>query len=364
MARIKTAPRTEEVYSTLKERIAAGMYAGTGLLPTETVLAEELGVSRKTLRSALSRLALENSVVRVKGQGTFVRTPEPGDMKLLVIMRNTEDITDPGRYILPGIREEAAATHVTVETCTDLSLALWPQEETLARIKEKNYAGILSFHAGYNGDEPTIELLRKTGLPVLLVHAMRSDAENTGFAVMGTDYPRLIRDGLLYLAGKGHRRISYLSFHEHRIGRAEYFALLRELGLDGAPELRAEISSFNDADRILKEIGEFFDSLRKLPTAVFCFSDFFAVCLYKYLKKKHIAIPDDVAVLSIGGLIGCDFLTPPLSTVDFNCHEIGRQAVRTILEMKQKKELSLPFMVTPHYVVERESTQKKGVPRK
>ena len=364
MARIKTAPKTEEVYAALKARIEAKAYGEAGLLPTETVLARELGVARKTLRSALARLALENAVERIKGKGTFVRSPEAGEIKLLVIMRNTEDITDPGRYILPGIREEAAAANVTVETCTDLSLTLWSREETLARIREKNYAGILSFHAGYNGDEPTIGLLRKTGLPVLLVHAMRSDAEKTGFAVMGTDYPRLIRDGLLHLAGKGHRRISYLSYHEHRIGKAEYFARLRELGLDDSAELRAEISSFNDADRILKEIGAFFDSLRKLPTAVFCFSDFFAVCLYKYLEKKHIAIPDDMAVLSIGGLIGCDFLTPPLSTVDFNCHEIGRAAVRTILEMKQKKELSRPFMVTPHYVVERESTQKKGVSRK
>lgn len=274
-------------------------------------------------------------------------------------MRNEENITEPGRYILPGIREEAEKMNIDIECCTHFSLTAFPEEEVLERLREKNCSGILSFAANFNGDEPIVLLLKKSGLPVLLVHAAPSDPEKTGFTAMGTDNRQLIRDGLLYLAGKGHRRISYLAFKEHRISRKEYFSLIEEMGVDPSQELRCEITSADDETVISKEIENFFNTLKKRPTAVLCFSDFYAICLCKYLKRHDIDVPGDVAVLAIGGLIGCDFLTPSLSAVDFNCHEIGRRAVRTIMEIKRKKKPGGTFIVTPHHIVERESTRIK-----
>ena len=359
MKRFRAAPKVDEIYSLLKQRIQSGFYQECGVLPTENVLAEELGVSRKTLRSALARLALENIVERVKGKGTFIRSGETAQKKILVIVGNMEDITDPGRYILPGILQEAAAVGIQVETCTNFSLSCEAGENVTELIKKKDYCGILSFSANFMGDEPIIGILKNTSLPVVLVHALESDGKTTGFAVMGTDYRKLIRDGLQYLAHQGHRRVSYLAYHEHRIPKENYFELLREIGLDDAPCLRGEMSSSNDEEIVYAEISAFFDNLKKLPTAVFCFSDFFAVCLYRYLKTKKIRIPEDMAVLSIGGLIGCDFLSPPLSTMDLDCQEIGRQAVRILLEMKMKNILTLPFIVTAHYLTERESTRQK-----
>lgn len=356
MARFRSAPKTEEVYRLLKEDIESGKYAACGVLPQEPVLSEQLGVSRKTLRSALARLEMESIVERIRGKGTFISCKET-DKKILVIVGDMEDITNPGRYILPGIQQEAAAAGFTVETCTAYSLDLTPPEDLAALIKRRNYCGILSFTANYRGTEPSIEALKKTGLPVLLVHAHEKDTAVTGFAVMGTNYRQAIRDGLLYLARQGHKRVSYLAFKNQRISQEGYFELLKEAELDDSPALRKEITSPNDEKIIMQEIASFFDTLPQKPTAVFCFSDFFAVCLYKYLKQKNIRIPEDIAVLSIGGLIGCDFLLPPLSSIDFDCLEIGRQAVRTLLEMRMKNITYLPFMSTPHHLSERESTQ-------
>ena len=356
--RFRTAPKTEEIYRLLKVEIESGKYAACGVLPPEPVLSERLGVSRKTLRSALLRLEMENIVERIRGKGTFVSSKET-DKKILVIVGDIEDITNPGRYILPGIQQEAAAAGYTIETCTEYSLGLASCGSISEVVRRKNYCGILSFSANYYGTEPTIGILKKTGLPVLLVHAFEKDAGVTGFSVMGTNYHQVFLDGLTYLARLGHRRVSYLSFHERRIASEDYFELLKQIGLDTDPALRGRISSYNDEKIIIREIADFFDSLKELPTAVFCFSDFFAVCLYKYLQQKNIRIPEDVAVLSIGGLIGCDFLSPPLSAVDFDCLEIGRRAVRTLLEMNIRKIKTLPFTETPHHIAERESTGKR-----
>ena len=356
MTRFRTAPKTEEVYCLLKKKIADGAYSQSGTLPVEPVLAEELGVSRKTLRSALSRLAMENIVERVKGKGTFI-CDNAIAKKILVIVGDIENIIDPGRYILPGIQQEAAAAGFTVETCAKISLELAEKDRIVELLKQKNYLGILSFSANFRGDESSIEILKRTGLPVILVHALEKDLKTTGFAVMGTDYPGVIRDGLEYLFRQGHRKVCYLACRPHRISKEEYFSLLRNIGLADNPALRAEISSYRDEKIISEEIAAFFDTLKEMPTAVFCFSDFVAVCLYKYLQKNNIRIPEDVAVLSCGGLIGCDFLSPPLSAIDFNYLEIGRSSVRTLLEMKMKNITALPFMLTPHHLSERKSTQ-------
>ena len=119
--KIRKAPKTDEVYLTLKHRIAAGEYP-EGMLPVEPKLAEQLQVSRKTLRSALTRLALENYIVRIKGEGTFINRSAEEAGRILVMVRDEESITTPDRYILPGIQQEAAAMNLQVDTCTCLSL--------------------------------------------------------------------------------------------------------------------------------------------------------------------------------------------------------------------------------------------------
>lgn len=56
----------------LLELIKRGVLAPGGRIPSETVLAEQLGVSRPTLREALHSLARLGMIVRKQGVGTFV----------------------------------------------------------------------------------------------------------------------------------------------------------------------------------------------------------------------------------------------------------------------------------------------------
>lgn len=56
----------------LRNRIINGVYAEDTRLPSEEKLAEELGVSRPTLRTALTKLAAEGLISRKQGHGTFV----------------------------------------------------------------------------------------------------------------------------------------------------------------------------------------------------------------------------------------------------------------------------------------------------
>jgi GntR family transcriptional regulator len=62
---------TEQVTAHLKTQITEGVF-DEGRIPPETELATDLGVSRTTVRDALSRLEHEGAIYRRQGSGTFV----------------------------------------------------------------------------------------------------------------------------------------------------------------------------------------------------------------------------------------------------------------------------------------------------
>ena len=72
---LRRAPSlTDQVKTHVKDMIVNGEFPG-GRIPPETELAEALGVSRTTVRDALSRLEMEGTISRRQGAGTFVNNP-------------------------------------------------------------------------------------------------------------------------------------------------------------------------------------------------------------------------------------------------------------------------------------------------
>lgn len=63
----------DQVFDILNERINNGVYLSGSQLPTVSQLAEELKVSRSTIRIAISRLEDRQLVQRRQGVGTYVR---------------------------------------------------------------------------------------------------------------------------------------------------------------------------------------------------------------------------------------------------------------------------------------------------
>jgi GntR family transcriptional regulator len=65
-------PRYRAIEEELTKRIEAGTYPAESLLPSETALADEFGVTRMTVRQALARLAALGAIERRHGHGTTV----------------------------------------------------------------------------------------------------------------------------------------------------------------------------------------------------------------------------------------------------------------------------------------------------
>jgi DNA-binding GntR family transcriptional regulator len=70
-------PLYTQLADILREMIKSGELPPRSLLPSESYLQQEQGVSRGTVRMAISILRDEGLVVTISGRGTFVRERDP-----------------------------------------------------------------------------------------------------------------------------------------------------------------------------------------------------------------------------------------------------------------------------------------------
>ena len=70
-------PLYSRIASTLRNRITSGQYEPGGKLLSEEGFVQHFGVSRITVRKALSQLEMEGLIVRNRGRGTFVSQTIP-----------------------------------------------------------------------------------------------------------------------------------------------------------------------------------------------------------------------------------------------------------------------------------------------
>lgn len=110
---------TDQVKAHLKERIVDGEF-DEGRIPPETELAEELGVSRTTVRDALTRLEQEGVIWRKQGSGTFVNQPGLQIKSRLEEMWAYEDVLEAHGYT-PSVR---VLRTETAEADADLAVDL------------------------------------------------------------------------------------------------------------------------------------------------------------------------------------------------------------------------------------------------
>jgi len=73
---IAPVPKYHRIKKAIAARIVEGVWASGSAIPTEPALCHEFGVSRNTVRKAVSDLIHEGKLRTMQGKGTFVATPK------------------------------------------------------------------------------------------------------------------------------------------------------------------------------------------------------------------------------------------------------------------------------------------------
>jgi DNA-binding LacI/PurR family transcriptional regulator len=129
---------------------------------------------------------------------------------------------------------------------------------------------------------------------------------------------------------------------------SDWQTLLRERGRAVPEVLRGDwtpASGYRAAQSLLEE---------PRPSAIFVANDQMALGAYRAIQEAGLRIPDDVSVVGFDDVAEAAMYSPPLTTIAEDWKELGRQAVRAVLEFRA--DSAPPRVTLPTRLVEREST--------
>jgi DNA-binding LacI/PurR family transcriptional regulator len=88
-------------------------------------------------------------------------------------------------------------------------------------------------------------------------------------------------------------------------------------------------------------------------TAVFCANDHMALGLLRALQQAGRRVPEDLSVVGFDDLPEAEYFGPALTTVRQDFDELGRRALRALIEIVGDPDAGLPAAdETPHVVIQ------------
>jgi DNA-binding LacI/PurR family transcriptional regulator/biotin operon repressor len=296
--------RTEQV---LREAIVRREFPGNRL-PSAAELAEQLGVSRETVRLAQDNLQREGLLVKYRRKGTLLQPPA------MTLKRPSARSTLLG-YLQAGYPSRRLGDEAVTRATSGLMLQ--------GATREAGRAGcrLVVHHAPHDEMDAALEsltreaplrgvlfasfgeekLVRRTlglGLPVVLLD---HDLHLPSISTVREDSRQGAALGVAHLARLGHRRIAYADWHRADLNpwrMAGYRKGLVEARLPRrrAWELSAEITE-SGAEDLVEELL----ALRPAPTALLCFNTTLARLAIERLRRRDVRVPEDLSVFGIGG---------------------------------------------------------------
>lgn len=360
--------KKDSLYKELKKNIQAGTYVPGYHFPAEVELAKQLNLAKVTVRSAFAMLEADGLIKRIRGKGTFVTSEKNKTGDIIVITGNLNEFASPYPYVLEGIKKAAVNKGINIRICERYYIESFQEEEFAESVRENNIAGVLILGAYITGEEKVIKIIQSSGLPAVIPHAIGNSYFTTGFACTQIDMRTAWEDAVMHLSENGHRRIATLALETNPDIRGfsteEHFSLLKKYNAETNKDLFRSIPY--DREIIIKTVNAWMN-LQTPPTAILCFSDFFAIHVYEALKKLKLKIPEHVAVMGCCGYPGASLMTPPLSTVDFAYQKQGEAALELLLKsgswFPAESNVARPRMITKHTLLQRESTAIKIMER-
>lgn len=147
------------------------------------------------------------------------------------------------------------------------------------------------------------------------------------------------RLGVDHLVRMGRKRIAHVTGPEHfeavRLRRDGWQKSLREAGIEGS-----YLSGVWSEQWGRESVSKLFVDRKTAPDAVFCGNDQIARGVIDALREHSIYVPSDVSVVGFDNWeVMAEAARPPLTTVDMNLKEMGRETGRLLMELIGGKHL-------------------------
>ena len=206
-------------------------------------------------------------------------------------------------------------------------------------------------------DDPVIDYLFNEGLLYILIGKATQYTNQTIY--IDNDNLLAGREAAEYLYQLGHRRIAYLGSDSSLMFSADrkagYQLALASHQLPVRPEYCVEVKNVSENNE---------EAIRGLlmqkdrPTAILVSDDILAVSLERVCLENHLAIPEDLSIISFNNSLFARLTSPQLTSIDIGAGQLGSEAASQIINHIENPNLLATKIIVPHHLLERDSCCK------
>ncbi len=300
--------------------------AGVSVSTVSLVLNNKPGVGEETRKRIMDIL---------NAYGIFSKTANSSSGREVIrfckIVRHGQIINDRHNMFISeyidGVVEEAKLFNLSVEVATYENIKIGEIAQEIDRFSEK--AGSILLCTELSEQEITLFETLKT--PHVFLDANYPTAKGS-FVTM--DNERMVFEAMQYLSNAGHQRIGMFTSHgcsNFTSRQNAYIASLKKLSLETYKNYLIPVHSTHQGS--YEDVSAFL-SLRHggtLPTAFFACNDIVASGAIRALQDMGYRVPEDISIVGFDDLPISSLLTPSLTTLSVPKVELGRVAVRVLL---------------------------------
>ena len=354
------------IAETLRHEILLGKYAIGSRFPSEHALMRRFGVARATITQALADLKRDGILRSCVGSGSYVTTLAKGRgaIGLIVPDRGRTEIFEP---ICSAICREVVKLGYEVLSHDVLNgTAEERKAEAVGfarRCVENHVAGVIMepIELVPGKDETTEEILavlKTMDIPVVLIDRdIIPPPGRSSYDLVGIDNFLVGYRAGAHMVDCGARRIAFVSFRDSAPTVPSRIKGVAQAALDGGlrwGRRNAVELDFGDAHALAEVMrGD------RAPDAIVCANDSTAAFVERTLGAIGLAVPDDVLVAGIDDVSCARGAKVPLTTFRQPCDEIGKVAIRTLVERILHRDLPARQILLTTELVERRSTVRR-----
>ncbi|WP_433941089.1 GntR family transcriptional regulator [Paenibacillus lautus] len=328
---IVNEPKYMTVKQALLHQIQVGELLPGDKLPNEEDLMKQFHVSGITIRKAMTELANEGAITRIKRKGSFVNGVQAADHSshLIAFILSAEDNYDVSYMkIIKGAQQAAAEFNYSlIVEWSNENLAV--EQSSIQKMLDRKVDGFLIYPFDPIQSKDNYLFIEQNNIPYLLVDRYNVDHPSYFSGSNNYDGAILATRELMRLK---HTKIKFASYHFFLHSEQERFAgycsAMRQAGF---PVTDDNLLTRVDYDALADSI------LKRNVTALFCCNDKLAIEMIEKLTDRGVKIPQDVSIMGFDDWDHAGNLSIGLSTVRQDFEEIGRNAANLLHQVIQGK---------------------------
>ena len=322
-------PKYEIIHQTLLRQIETGALAPDTLLPDENALANEYGVSLITVRRAMSELAKDGAIRRVRGKGSFVKRrlqeqkSRSAEKVIAFLLNHDNNAAVSITRIISGVQEVLSQHGYRLLVEWNVSSAPIEQS-TIDRMIANHVDGLIVYPFDPDADMGSYERFERCGLPYVLLDRYPHERF---CAYVGSDNLSGGRAACRALLERGHKKLAVLGNLTFLSSEQERIAGFVQAAKEAGPEVSVCMPDPRQRDKLYETL------LTQGVTGLFCVSDRVAARAIQSLTVQGLRVPEDLSVIGFDDCYFDPAVNLQFASVRQDFRGIGCVGAQTLLEL-------------------------------